>query len=59
MEKTEKILIIVSGGVVQSVYCSDPNFKVDLLDFDNEEYETAELADKVLENRKQELVNIF
>jgi len=32
-----KILIIVEGGVVQSIYSSDLNLKYEILDFDNEE----------------------
>lgn len=40
MEKNDfKVLIIVKGGVVQSIYSSNPEVKFDILDFDNEELE--------------------
>lgn len=54
-----KILIVVSGGVVQSVFSSDQNLIVDLLDFDNEEFETHEVAEKEFEKRKKNLEEIF
>ncbi len=57
--KTAKVLIVVSGGVVQSVFSSDHNLTVDLLDFDNEEFETNEIAEKEFEKRKQNLEEIF
>ena len=56
---TTKILIVVSGGVVQSVLSSDQNLTVDLLDFDNEEFETDEIADKEFEKRKKNLQEVL
>ena len=54
-----KILIVVSGGVVQSVFSSDHNLTVDLLDFDNEEFGTDEIADEEFEKRIHNLHEIF
>ena len=56
---TTRILIVVSGGVVQNVLSSDQNLTVDLLDFDNEEFETDEIADKEFEKRKKDLQEVF
>ncbi len=53
--QTQKILIVVSGGVVQSIFSSEENIKVDLLDFDNAEFETNELAEREFQIRKQDL----
>ena len=57
--KTAKVLIVVSGGVIQSVFSSNQNLTVDLLDFDNEEFETDEIADKEFEKRKKNLQEIL
>jgi hypothetical protein len=55
----KKILIIVSGGVVQNVYASNVNVEIDLLDFDNETFSSDEHADLEYENRKANLKNVF
>ena len=38
----QKVLIIVRGGVVQGVFSSNERIQIDLLDYDNEEYDSAE-----------------
>ncbi|GEM_PF-5020909 len=55
----QKILIVVSGGVVQSIFSTEEKIKVDLLDFDNEEFDTDELAETEFQIRKQDLVEIL
>jgi len=57
--QAQKVLVVVSGGVVQSIFSSDENIKVDILDFDNEEFETDKLADREFQLRKQDLVEIL
>ena len=36
---SQKVLVVVKGGVVQSVYVSNEMINVDVIDFDNETYE--------------------
>ena len=51
----EKMLIIVKGGVVQSVYASNQSFKIDILDFDNEGFHDHFAEEKELEKRSKGL----
>jgi hypothetical protein len=57
--KDSKVLIIVSGGVVQSIYSSNPQLQFDILDFDNEELENGYEEEKILESRSEGLVPIY
>lgn len=57
--KDSKVLIIVSGGVVQSIYSSDSQMQFDILDFDNEDLENNEEEEKILESRSEGLVAIY
>ena len=43
--KEDEILIIVRGGVVQNIYSSNVNLKIDLLDYDNLSYRSNEIAE--------------
>lgn len=36
-DENVKVLIVVKGGVVQSIYSSNSNLIYDILDYDNEE----------------------
>ena len=54
----EKIVIVVSGGVVQSVYSSNKHIEIDLLDFDNEEFENDKTADDEFAKRTKNLVQV-
>lgn len=58
-QKKEKILIVVRGGVVQSVFSSNESLQVDLLDFDNEVFQDDESAKKAFEMRKNDLREII
>lgn len=58
-QKTEKILIVVRGGVVQSVFSSNESLQVDLLDFDNEVFQDDESAKMAFEMRKNNLREII
>ena len=55
----DKILVVVSGGVVQGVYSSRENLKVDILDFDNNETLDDQSAKMEFEKRKQGLKEIL
>jgi len=55
---SKEVLIVVSGGVVQCIFSSDKNIKVDLLDYDNEIFDNDKEADEEFENRKEDLYNI-
>ena len=55
----DKILIVVLGGVVQGVFSSSTNIEIDLLDYDNEEFASDELAMNDFENRKNNLKRIL
>ena len=52
----EKVLIIVKGGVVQSLYGSSDSIEVDILDFDNEAFENQVVEEKELEMRCNGLI---
>jgi hypothetical protein len=54
-----KILIIVKGGVVQSVYSSNQSVIIDILDFDNEELSNHDAEEKELAKRRKGLVPLF
>jgi len=57
--KISKVLIIVSGGVVQSIYSSDYQMQFDILDFDNEDLRNSTEEEKLLESRSEGLVPIY
>ena len=49
MEKTiDKILIVVKGGVVQSIYSSNPDTQFEVLDFDNEQLSNSVEEENIL-----------
>jgi hypothetical protein len=54
-----KILIVVRGGVVQSVFSSNESLQIDLLDFDNEVFQDDESAKRAFESRKNNLTEII
>jgi len=43
----KKIVVDVLGGVVQEVYCSDPEFEVILLDHDNDYYTEKQIEQAI------------
>ena len=55
----EKIVIVVSGGVVKSVYYSNKDLDIDILDFDNEEFEDDKAVENELDNRTQNLTPVL
>ena len=55
----EKIVIVVSGGVVQSVYSSNKDVEIDLLDFDNENFEDNRTADNEFVNRTENMAQVL
>ena len=57
--RKERVLIIVLGGVVQSVYSDNENLRVDLLDFDNEEFPSKKMATCEFEKRRDNMVEVF
>lgn len=52
----EKVLVIVKGGVVQSLYTSNDSIEVDILDFDNEDFGNQVDEEKELAMRCNGLV---
>ena len=62
MEKeteNEKVLILISGGVIQSVYANDKNIEIDILDLDNEEFNNGDDADKEINKRSKDLIPLI
>jgi len=55
----QKVLVVVKGGLVQSLYVSNEQIEVDVLDFDNEEFESGEIEDKELLERSKGLKPIL
>lgn len=55
-----KIVVIVSGGNVQDIYCSDPDADVVMLDYDNgEEDGTTGEMDEAAEKAEKELHHVY
>ena len=57
--KNNKILIVASGGVIRSIYSSEPKVQFEILDFDDEELKNKEEKDKLLEERANGLVAVY
>jgi hypothetical protein len=55
----KKIVINIFGGLVQEVYCSDPEFKVIVMDFDQEDGDAENLiAEEDLEREAKGLTQM-
>ncbi len=46
-EKNIKILIVVKGGVIQSIYSSDKELQFEILDLDNENLNDSQEEQKL------------
>ncbi len=55
----KKVLVVVYGGVVQNIFSSVRNLKVDLLDFDNLEFLDDNAAKLEFEKRRNNLNEII
>jgi hypothetical protein len=55
----EKVLVVVKGGLVQSLYVSDKQIEVEVLDFDNEDFQSFEGEEEELSKRSKGLVAIL
>lgn len=51
----KKIVIVIQGGVLQSVYSEDKDVQVELLDFDNAESENEDGTEDAVETMEEEL----
>ncbi len=54
----KKVLIVMRGGVVQSIYASDENIVVDIFDFDEEDKD-KNMANKKFEQESKDLLPIY
>ena len=54
-----KVLVVVKGGVVQSLYVSNKNIEVEVLDFDNLCFENQVDEEKELEERCDGLLTLI
>ncbi len=55
----QKVLVIVKGGVVQSIYVSHHPIEVEVLDFDNEDFDNSWAEDIELERLSNGLFPIL
>jgi len=55
----QKVLVVVKGGVVQSLYVSHNQIKVDVINFDNENFENSSVENEELEKLSKGLVPIL
>ena len=55
----QKVLVVVKGGLVQSLYVSDKQIEVEVLDFDNEDFQSFEGEEVELSNRSKGLMAIL
>jgi hypothetical protein len=53
-----RVIVEVSGGVVQAVYCDDAKVQVDLIDWDNKDDESREQNEQ-LEEQTKEMKEVF
>jgi hypothetical protein len=51
--------LFVKGGLVQSLYASDKQIEVEVLDFDNEDFQSFEGEEEELSKRSKGLVAIL
>ncbi len=56
---SQKVLVVVKGGVVQSLYTSNEMIEVDVIDFDNETYEDDLAEEDELIKRSKGLIAIL
>jgi len=56
---SQKVLVVVKGGVVQSIYVSNSMIEVDIIDFDNETYEDPIIEEDELRKRSKGLLSIL
>lgn len=56
---SQKVLVVVTGGVVQSVYASNGMIEVDIIDFDNEIYEDGLAEEEELRKRSKGLLAVL
>jgi len=54
-----KLLIVVSGGVIQSIYFTDDKPQIEILDFDNEELKSSEEEEELLKIKSEGLKAIY
>lgn len=54
----EKVLIVVRGGVVQSIYVSNTSIHVEVLDFDNEDQPDNKSQEEELQTKARGLTAI-
>lgn len=57
--KKAKILIVVKGGVVQSIYSSVQNLQFEILDFDNEGLDSNEKEEELLKSAANDMTAIY
>ena len=55
----EKVLVVVGGGLIQSLYVSDKQIEVEVLDFDTEDFQSFEGEEEELSKRSKGLVAIL
>jgi hypothetical protein len=55
----QKVLVVVKGGLVQSLYVSDKQIEVEVLDFDNEDFQSSEGEEEELSTRSKGLIEIL
>ena len=56
---SQKVLVVVKGGIVQSLYVSNEMIEVDVIDFDNENYEDNLAEEDELIKRSKGLIAIL
>ncbi len=56
---SQKVLVVVKGGVVQSLYGSDSTIEVDVIDFDNGTFEYELDEEYELRKRSKGLLPIL
>lgn len=56
---SQKVVVVVKGGVVQSLYVSDNSIEVDVIDFDNEIFDSASMEEDELNKRSKGLFAVL
>lgn len=55
----QKVLVVVKGGIVQSIYASNTMIEVDIFDLDNEAYENRLSEEEELIKRSKGLLPLI
>jgi hypothetical protein len=55
----EKVLVVIKGGVVQSLYVSNEKIQVEILDLDNEVFKNSKVEETTIQKKGKNLIALL